>query len=278
MTGKALWHAVGLRIRRLREAKGLSRLQLARKLDVDVSSLSGWEGGKRLPRESVRLRLAALLDCRLAELMSPAEEDFPPFSAQMIDSVPEFTKTLIDCTRRSRSLRSARLASPFVTVGGFQTDWRIVMSEQILKGALEVQRVEIFYGLDRLKEVLSNIFRYDGKAYHVKCACPGLKDVAPFMSGYVFDDADFFLGGYWTGVPPQPRPILHLKGHGLAGFFLDYWCEMWGRNTLLNVRGAHDLSAVHELALTMGLPPRKWKSFVEEAHAYEVGDGAPPLF
>jgi transcriptional regulator with XRE-family HTH domain len=269
---------VGLRIRRLREGKGLSRLQLARKLGVDVSSLSGWESGKRLPRESVRLRLAGLLDCRLPVLMSPLEEDYPPFSARLLDGFAAYAKAMTDCTRRARILRGARFASPFTTVSNMLPEWRRLVSERILAGVLEAQRVEIFYGLDRLKEVLSNILRYDGKAYHVKCACVGLKEVAPFMGGYLCDGSDLFLGAYWTGVPPQPRPILHLKGHHLTRFFMDYWSEVWGRTTLLNIRGAHELSAVRELALAMGLPQRKWKSFVEEARAYEVGDGAPPLF
>jgi transcriptional regulator with XRE-family HTH domain len=279
MIAKALpSQAVGLRIRRLREGKGFSRLQLARKLGVDVSSLSGWESGKRLPRESVRLRLAGLLDCRLPVLLSPLEDDYPPFSARLLDGFAAYGKEILDCTLRAGMLRGARFASPFATVANLLPEWRQLVSERVLAGTLEVQRVEIFYGLDRLGEVLSNILRYDGKAYHVKYACAGLKEVAPFMGGYLYDDADLFLGAYWTGVPPQPRPILHLKGHRLTRFFMDYWSEMWGRATLLNIRGAHDLSTVRELALAMGLPPRKWNAFVEEARAYDVGDGAPALF
>ncbi len=271
-------NAVGLRIRRLRESKGMSRLQLARKLGVDVSSLSGWESGKRLPREPVRLRLAGLLDCRLPVLMSPLRDDYPPVSARLLDGFAAYGKATIECTKRARTLHGARFASPFATVANLLPEWRQLVSERILAGVLEVQRVEIFYSLDRLNEMLSNILRYDGKPYHVKYACVGLKEVAPFMGGYLYDDSDLFLGAYWTGAPPQPRPILHLKGYRLVRFFMDYWSEMWGRATVLNLRGARDLSAVRELALAMGLPPRKWKTFIEEARAYDVGDGAPSLF
>jgi hypothetical protein len=46
---------------------------------------------------------------------------------------------------------------------------------------------------------------------------------------------------------------------------------------LLNIRGGHDLSAVRDLALCLGLKKSLWNNFCEEARALEVGDGAPPL-
>lgn len=270
--------AVGHRIRRLREAKGLSRNALARKIDVDVSSISGWESGKRLPRDTVRATLAKTLDCDLASLMSPIADIELPTSIEVLDVATEFPAVFAACARNLRhTLRATRIAMPNATPLDYQTEARHIIFERLLAGTLEVQRVEIFYTLERLKEVLSNILRYDGKHYFVKAHCIGMTEVLPFLGGYCFDETDVVFGGYWTGSPPRNYPVLHIRGREIQTFFMGYWREIWGRGTLLNMHGARDLSAVKDVAVRMGLPARNWRRFIEEARALETGDGAPPM-
>lgn len=271
-------HAVGHRIRRLRQAKGLSRVDLAHKIGVDVSSIAGWESGKRLPRETIRLSLARTLECDLPTLLSPEEEPSLTASVSLLNVATEFPHAFAECARNARHImRAVRFSSPYCTTVHVQTEARRIITERLLAGTLEVQRVEIFYSLDRLKEMLSNILRYDAKPYYAKAYCVGLTDVAPFLGGYSFDDNEIFLGGYWTGIPPQGHPIVRISGSAIRIFFRAYWSEIWGRGTLLNAHGAHDLSVVKDVAVKMGLPPRRWKNFVEEATTLEIGDLAPPL-
>jgi hypothetical protein len=97
------------------------------------------------------------------------------------------------------------------------------------------------------------------------------------MGGYYFDDQEFLIGAYWTGVPPHHRPGLHMSGEPFGSYFRAYWDEIWQRGTYMNPRGSHDLSRCRKIALQLGLEAKDWTAFVEEARAYEVGDGAPPL-
>ncbi|MHB1668752.1 helix-turn-helix domain-containing protein [Thiomonas sp.] len=270
---------VGGRIKRLREARGLSRREVADQLQVDVTAVAAWEAAKYLPRDGSRLRLAQVLGVDLETLFhADADRNAPPIAAALVDTIEHLPDMLVELTQRTRQkLRALRLAAPYTTAAYVQQEWRTLVSERLLSGTLEVQRIEIFYDLRRLQETLSNILRYDGRAYYIKSYCPGLTEVVPAMGGYFFDDEEFLLGAYWTGVPPQRRPGLRVSGAPFRDFFEAYWDEIWRRGTLLNIRGAHDLSAVRTVALQLGLPPRKWKSFVEEASEFKIGDGAPPL-
>jgi len=270
--------AEGRHIRSLRQARGLSRNELARKLKVDVSSLAGWEAGKRLPRDAVRTKLARALDCDLSQLLAPDTERSEPVRAALVDIITELPALLTECTRTMKStLRAVRLASPYPTAAFVQTEWRALLHKRIMSGEVQVQRFEIFYDLKRLQETLSNIMRYHGRHYYVKSFSAHPADILPLFSLYAFDDADFLVGGYWSTVPPQDSPGLRLSGSVFGKFFAAYWAETWRRGTLLNLKGANDLSAVKELAIRLGLNPRRWERFVAEARELEVGDGAPPL-
>lgn len=270
--------AVGRRIRRLREVKGLSRNDLAHKIDVDVSSISGWERGQRLPRDTLRPLLARALDCELEQLMSPTADRETPSSVAVLDVSREFPRALTNAARTLRhSLRAVRLSIPDATAQHVLREARQVLSERILTGRIEVQRVEIFYTLDRLKETLSNILRYDDRPYYVKACCTGMKEIAPFLGGYAFDESEIMLGTYRATMPPQGYSVLHLRGPEVGAFFRSHWNDIWAHGTLINPRGAHDLSAVRDVAVALGLPPRRWSRFVDEAAALEIGDGAPPL-
>ncbi len=192
-----------------------------------------------------------------------------------MDQLPNL---LMQCTLRARrSLRALRLAAPYPTSAYVQVEWRNLVDERLRAGSLEVHRVEIFYDLKRLQETLSNIIHYNGHAYHVKSYCAGLVEVAPSMGGYFFDDDDFLLGAYWTGIPPTRRPGIRVSGAPFRTFFNEYWDEIWRRGTWLNSRGAHEFSTVQVVARELGLPPEKWNDFVEEARELQIGDGAPPL-
>ena len=65
----ALARAVGARIKRQRDAKGLSQYRLAKFLECDPSLVSRFETGKRLPTLPMLIELALALDCRMVELL-----------------------------------------------------------------------------------------------------------------------------------------------------------------------------------------------------------------
>lgn len=270
----------GAHIRRLREQNGLSRADLARRLKVDITAVAAWENDRYLPRSDRRAALAALLQLPLDKLFAQdgAIGRDGSGNADLVDTLTAIEPLLLDLLDKSRHhIKALRIAAPYSTPAHVQMEFRRRVSERLLSNSLEVQRIEIFYGLDRLKEVLSNILRYDGRRYWVKSYCAGIKEVVPGMGGYFFDDEHFLLGAYWTGIPPHDRPGLHLSGEPFRIYFREYWSEIWRRGTLLNNRGAHDLEAVRSVALSLGLPASDWDQFVREARAFEIGDGCPPL-
>lgn len=267
----------GRKLRTLREAKGVSRRELAKRLKVDVSSLAGWEAGKRFPRDGVRRDLARVLGIDMMALFEFEPMQSASVSAVTVDTVRELHRLLLDLTPHTKTIRALRLAAPYTTTAYVQTEWRQLLSERILDGSLEIQRIEVFYDLRRLKEMLSNILRYEGKRYYVKAYCAAEGEVMPAMGGYFFDNEEYLIGAYWTGVPPHNKPGLRLSGLPIRTYFDAYWDEIWSRGTFINTGGSHELSAVKELVLKLGLEPSNWEEFVSEARALEVGDGAPPL-
>ena len=82
--------AIGHRIRQLREANGISRRDLAERLNVDVSSLVGWEAGKRLPRAQLRAKLADVLGSDPVTLFATtAEEHEAPITVSLVDTMEQ---------------------------------------------------------------------------------------------------------------------------------------------------------------------------------------------
>lgn len=59
------------RLRYWREKAGLSRAEAARKIDVDVSTLSLWEGGKSLPHHPTLVRVIKVYRVDLATFWGP---------------------------------------------------------------------------------------------------------------------------------------------------------------------------------------------------------------
>lgn len=49
---------IGQRLKNLREAKGVSIYEVAKQCGVTAAAISFYEAGKRIPRDTVKLRLA----------------------------------------------------------------------------------------------------------------------------------------------------------------------------------------------------------------------------
>lgn len=270
---------IGSNIRSARKEKGLSRRDVAQELHIHVSSLAGWEAGVRLPRDRHRRALAYMLGCEPNSLFSDSEHATSPHGDPiLLEPSDDLPSLLVELTGRTRKrIRGLRLAAPYATTSYVQVEWRRLVSERLAAGTLEFQRLEIFYDLRRLQEVLANILRYDGCRYVVKSICAGATEVAPSFGGYFFDDDEFVLGAYWTSLPPSNRLGIRLSGAAYRAFFNDYWDEIWRRGVWLNSQGSHDLSCVRATAEKLGLPHKDWASFLEGARELRVGDGAPPL-
>lgn len=270
--------AIGRRIKRLRENSGLSRQQVATRLAVDLTAVAAWEAGKYLPREGRRVRLAGLLGIDIASLFAEQQETALANGATLIDTLSELPGLLRELlSEAEHRLRAFRLAAPYSTPANVQEEFRGLVDSRLRAGTLAVERIEIFYDLQRLKEVLSNMLRYRDRPYRVRTACAGVTEVVPGMGGYFFDDTEFLLGAYWAKVPPFQRAGLRLSGEPYKTYFAGYWDEIWGRGTALNGDDGIDVDAVREVAVRLGLEPERWPDFLHEAQALEIGDGLPPL-
>jgi transcriptional regulator with XRE-family HTH domain len=64
---------MGQRLKRLREAAGLSQSQLARKVDIPLPTLKNYEQDRTIPRMDVGAMLAKAIGCSLEELVGPVE-------------------------------------------------------------------------------------------------------------------------------------------------------------------------------------------------------------
>lgn len=61
------------RLKELRLAKGITRVELANKLGVTLRSISYWETGQRECDFEILIKLAALLDCTTDYLLGVSE-------------------------------------------------------------------------------------------------------------------------------------------------------------------------------------------------------------
>ena len=269
---------VGRRLKRIREQKGLTRIDLAKAIGVDNTALSCWEAGKYMPRDKTRAPLAHALGVEVHNLFDPREEeDEMPIRATMPTDDDQVSVLLSGLVKRSRHLKMLRFSYPFSTAARYRQEFRQTVSARILDNSLELLRAEVFYNLDRLKEVLSNILRYDGRSYWVKGFAVTGMDVFPGIDFCIGDHDDCLLSAVWNSVPADDRPRLWLSGKPVSGFVRAYWNEAWHRGRLLNVNGAHDLSAVRDLAIILGLKSDGWTEFLDAARSFKMGDGAPPM-
>ena len=64
-----------MNLRKIRESKGYSQVQLALKLGVTQGAVSQWESGFSFPNTRKLTELAAVLDCTVDELLKGEEKD-----------------------------------------------------------------------------------------------------------------------------------------------------------------------------------------------------------
>ena len=69
-------------IRKIREKRGLTQLQMARLLDVNQFTISNWEQGKNKPRRSQKECLAAIRKMGKREFLALAQSKIPDFKAK----------------------------------------------------------------------------------------------------------------------------------------------------------------------------------------------------
>ena len=60
-------------IRELRTRANMTQAQLAKKMNVDQSTVSLWETGKTFPMRKLRKKLAKVLGCTVGELVNGGE-------------------------------------------------------------------------------------------------------------------------------------------------------------------------------------------------------------
>jgi transcriptional regulator with XRE-family HTH domain len=269
---------IGNRIKKLRENLGISRQQVAGHLAVDLTAVAAWEAGKYMPRENRRLRLAALLGTDIASLFAEHQEASSSVDAGLISSFYELSGAMGELLQETAStLRGFRLTGPYRTSSQLHDEFRAVVDRRLCDGSLEVERIEIFFSLERLQEVLSNLFRYEGRPYRVKTASTGVRDLVPAMSGYLFDGAGMIIGGYWAKPPSQSHLALRLKGEPFKSYFSGYWREIWNGSKPLGDEGGIDLDGIRHVAEGLGLGEADWPQFLDEARHLKMSDGLPPL-
>lgn len=271
--------SAGMRIRHLREAKGMSRSYLARLVGVDVTAISAWESDKYRPRVEKRLRLANVFGVTPVELFphrDPVPVDGPLI--RPIDDFESFASLLLQRTSQAeRLIRAIHCSRCDPTRTGTMTEFRTLVSERLLAGTLAFDHIEMIYDLSRLKEVIWNIFRYEGRPYRMSAYCADPGQPAPGPNAFLFDDRELLLGSDWQSDEMEPKLRLSLSTGPLISYFQQYWSGMWKGGIALNAEGPGDLSNARAFAIKLGLPPSDWPAFLEEARTLTIEDGAPPF-
>lgn len=62
-------------IKILREARGLSQLDIAKEIKVSQSCIAKWESGGIYPRAQLLPKLAQILDCTIDEMFAAAPDE-----------------------------------------------------------------------------------------------------------------------------------------------------------------------------------------------------------
>lgn len=60
--------AIGSKLRKLRQAKGMSFLEASSAIGVTISALAMYERGERLPRDEIKVRLAHFYNRTVGEI------------------------------------------------------------------------------------------------------------------------------------------------------------------------------------------------------------------
>lgn len=67
-----------MKLRKIRENRGIKASVLAAKMAVDVTTITRWETGARVPDVNTALRLAGILNCSVDELLRDDTNPTPP--------------------------------------------------------------------------------------------------------------------------------------------------------------------------------------------------------
>jgi transcriptional regulator with XRE-family HTH domain len=73
LRAKQSGETMGQRLKRLREAAGLSQSQLARAAGVTLGALRNWEHDRREPLVSAAARLAKAMGCTMEDIVGPVQ-------------------------------------------------------------------------------------------------------------------------------------------------------------------------------------------------------------
>lgn len=266
------------RIRLARQQRGLSRRDVASHLKVDVTSIAAWETGRYLPRDNHRAALAKLLGIDFTALIT----DNTAMAGLGISASPvhgsRAGQVLTDLAQNcSEKLSIMRVTSPIPRPKHFMRDFREIVARRLREGSLEVRVIEIFYGLERLQEALSNIFRYGECRYHLKTFAIVSTEVFPGIDIYTFDRDQSVLNSYWSAPSTDERPVMQISGEPFSSFLREYWNEAWRRAISLNPCGTQDLCALQEIADRMGVSGAAWDQLVEKARDAAFGESTAPL-
>lgn len=71
----ALTRRVGTNLRAARLRKNLSQAALALKLHEDQTTIARWDRGEQMPRPQSLMALARVLDCNVADLFVPLDDE-----------------------------------------------------------------------------------------------------------------------------------------------------------------------------------------------------------
>lgn len=63
-----------IKIKEMREQRGITQVELAQKLSVQQSAIAAWETGKSMPRAERFVRLAEILNCSVDELLGKTKQ------------------------------------------------------------------------------------------------------------------------------------------------------------------------------------------------------------
>ena len=77
-----------LRLREIREAKGMSQIEAAKQLNVSRQSYNFYENGKRDPDTQTLQRMAEFFNVSVDYLLGRDDKLFPKFNLQMFGEVP----------------------------------------------------------------------------------------------------------------------------------------------------------------------------------------------
>ena len=134
-------------MKRLREKRGLSQIQLGEQMFVNQSTVARWENGSRLPDAAMITRLSEVLDVDVSTLLSAATRSDEHTNIIMVDD----NKVII-----TGSLPIIEEVLPNATVTGFTMPSEAVEYAKVNRVALAFVDIEMgnISGLDVCRELL----------------------------------------------------------------------------------------------------------------------------